>query len=66
MRIDPRLKAAAEKAAVADRRSLSSLVEQLLTDHCEAEGFLGERQERKPSKLRRGGRQARTPQDHNR
>ena len=66
LRIDPELKEAAEQAALADRRSLSALIKKLLTDHCEAEGFLGERQERKPSKLRRGGRQARTPQDHNR
>ena len=50
LRIDPDLKAAAEKAALADRRSLSALIKKLLTDHCEAEGFLGERRERRPPK----------------
>jgi predicted HicB family RNase H-like nuclease len=40
MRIDPEVKAAAEEAAIADRRSLSSLVEKLLTDYCREHGFL--------------------------
>jgi hypothetical protein len=40
MRIDPVLKDAAEKAAADDRRSLSSLVEKLLTDYCREHGFL--------------------------
>jgi hypothetical protein len=40
MRIDPVLKEAAEKAAADDRRSLSSLVEKLLTDYCREHGFL--------------------------
>jgi hypothetical protein len=48
-------------AVASDRRSLSALIKKLLTDHCEAEGFLGERRERKPSKPRRRGRQTRTP-----
>jgi hypothetical protein len=34
------VKAAAEEAAIADRRSLSSLVEKLLTDYCRVHGFL--------------------------
>jgi hypothetical protein len=34
------VKAAAEEAAIADRRSLSSLVEKLLTDYCREHGFL--------------------------
>ena len=33
LRIDPKLKAAAEKAAAEDNRSLTSLVEKLLMDH---------------------------------
>jgi hypothetical protein len=40
MRIDPEVKAAAEEAAIADWRSLSSLVEKLLTDYCREHGFL--------------------------
>jgi len=32
-RIDPKLKAAAEKAAAKDHRSLTSLIEKLLSDH---------------------------------
>jgi predicted HicB family RNase H-like nuclease len=43
MRIDPEVKAAAEEAAIADRRSLSSLVEKLLTDYCREHGFLKQR-----------------------
>lgn len=35
LRIDPVLKAAAEKAAAADRRSLTTLVEKLLQDYIE-------------------------------
>ena len=34
LRIDPEIKAAAEKAAARDRRSLTNLVEVLLVDHC--------------------------------
>jgi len=34
LRIDPEIKAAAEKAAAQDRRSLTNLVEVLLVDHC--------------------------------
>ena len=34
MRMDPELKEVAEKAAAADRRSLSSLIEKLLEDYC--------------------------------
>jgi hypothetical protein len=33
LRLDPKLKAAAEKAAAKDHRSLTSLVEKLLGDH---------------------------------
>lgn len=37
--IDPALKAAAEETAKADSRSLTSLVEKLLTDAASAAGF---------------------------
>jgi hypothetical protein len=40
LKIMPELKAAAEKAAAADQRTLTSLIEKLLTDHCRAHGFL--------------------------
>jgi hypothetical protein len=40
LRMKPELKAAAEKAAKADHRSLTSLVEKLLTDYCRKKGFL--------------------------
>jgi len=41
LRIEPALKAAAEKAAAADQRSLTSLVEKLLADYLKKRGFLG-------------------------
>jgi hypothetical protein len=34
------LKEAAEQAALADHRSLTSLVEKVLTDYCRATGYL--------------------------
>ena len=34
LRVDPEIKMAAEKAAAQDRRSLTSLVEVLLVNHC--------------------------------
>ena len=40
VRIQPKLKAAAEKAAKDDARSLSSLIEKLLLDHLKAKGYL--------------------------
>ena len=40
LRIDPILKAAAEKAATEDRRSLTSLIESLLDQHLKANGYL--------------------------
>jgi hypothetical protein len=40
LRIRPELKEAAEKAAAADNRSLTSLVEKLLTDHLKKSGEL--------------------------
>lgn len=40
LRISPELKAAAEKAAADDGRSLTSLIEKLLADHLRAKGYL--------------------------
>jgi predicted HicB family RNase H-like nuclease len=39
LRIPPSLKTAAEAAARADRRSLTGLIEKLLADYVEKEGF---------------------------
>ena len=39
LRIDPDLKIAAERAAAADNRSLTSLVEKLLTDAARKAGY---------------------------
>jgi hypothetical protein len=40
LRIAPELKAAAERAAADDHRSLTSLIVKLLSDHCKATGHL--------------------------
>lgn len=40
LRVDPEIKDAAEKAAADDRRSLTSLIEKLLTDHLRKKGYL--------------------------
>jgi hypothetical protein len=40
LRIEPSLKAAAEKAAKDDQRSLTSLIEKLLTEHLRRRGYL--------------------------
>lgn len=40
LRITPSLKAAADKAAADDQRSLTSLVEKLLTDFLKERGYL--------------------------
>lgn len=40
LRLHPSLKAAAEKAAAADHRSLTGLIEKLLADHCKKNGLL--------------------------
>jgi hypothetical protein len=39
-RLEPKLKVAAEKAAENDHRSLTSLVEKLLTEYLRAHGYL--------------------------
>ncbi len=40
LKIMPELKTAAEKAAAADQRTLTSLIEKLLTAYCREHGFL--------------------------
>ena len=40
LRLQPSLKEAAEKAAAADQRSLTSLIEKLLVAHLRTRGFL--------------------------
>ncbi len=40
LRIDPGLKEVADRAAADDQRSLTSLIEKLLTDHLRAKGYL--------------------------
>jgi hypothetical protein len=40
LRLQPSLKKAAEKAAADDSRSLTSLIEKLLTDHLRKKGYL--------------------------
>jgi hypothetical protein len=40
IRVTPAVKAAAEKAADADHRSLASLIEKLLIEHLKAKGYL--------------------------
>jgi hypothetical protein len=40
IRVEPSLKEAAEKAAADDHRSLTSLIEKLLTDHLRERGYL--------------------------
>jgi hypothetical protein len=40
LRLPPAVKAAAEKAAKDDFRSLSSLIEKLLTEHLRAKGYV--------------------------
>jgi hypothetical protein len=40
VRMTPSLKAVAEKAAKADTRSLSSLIEKALVDHLRSKGYL--------------------------
>ena len=40
LRVEPAIKAAAEKAAADDRRSLTSLIEKLLSDYLKKKGYL--------------------------
>jgi hypothetical protein len=40
LRIEPKLKEAARKAAKLDQRTLSGLIERLLTEHCRKAGTL--------------------------
>lgn len=39
LRLDPRIKAAAEAAAIREHRSITSLIEVLILNHCEAVGL---------------------------
>jgi hypothetical protein len=41
LQIEPELKAAAEKAAAVDNRSLAELIEKLLADYCKKRGLTG-------------------------
>ena len=43
LRVRPTLKAAAERAAEDDDRSLSSFIEKVLTDHLRKRGYLKEK-----------------------
>jgi len=43
LRLMPQLKAAAEKAATDDQRSLTSLIEKLLTDYLQKNGYMKSR-----------------------
>jgi hypothetical protein len=40
IRVEPEVKAAAEKAAADDRRTVASLVEKILVEHLEQHGYL--------------------------
>jgi len=40
IRVEPDIKAAAEKAAAADRRTVASLVEKVLVEYLEENGYL--------------------------
>ncbi|WP_283206834.1 hypothetical protein [Methylobacterium thuringiense] len=40
LRLQPSLKETAERAAADDQRSLTSLVEKVLTEHLKAKGYL--------------------------
>ena len=40
IRVEPEIKAAVEKAAAADRRTVASLIEKILVEYLEQNGFL--------------------------
>ena len=50
IRVPPEVKAAAEKAAAADRRSVASLVEKLLVEWLEQHGHLPADGQKRPDK----------------
>ena len=56
LRIQPALRAAAERAAAKENRSLASLIEELLADHLRRGGFLTEDKDQRPSVPRRRSR----------
>ncbi|HNN90716.1 hypothetical protein [Haliangium sp. UPWRP_2] len=41
VRVDPKIKEAAERAAAEDHRSVASLLEKLLTEYLTEKGYLG-------------------------
>lgn len=49
VRLDPKIKAAAEAAAEQDHRSLTSLLEVLIVNHCRALGLNPERPSKESS-----------------
>ncbi len=49
VRLDPKIKAAAEAAAEQDHRSLTSLLEVLIVNHCRALGLNPERSSKESS-----------------
>jgi hypothetical protein len=48
LRIDPSLKAVAERAAADDKRSLTGLIEKLLDDYLHEHGYLKARKPKEP------------------
>src|ERR1700722_1724657 len=62
VRITPSMKAMAEKAAKDDTRSLSSLIEKLLTEHLKANGYLPAEKSR-ASRVAQGASHARRMAD---
>lgn len=50
LRIHPALKGAAERAAADDHRTLTSLIEKLLSDYLKARGYLPEGKKRPKEK----------------
>ena len=51
LRVNPWLKDAATRAAADDRRSLTSLVEELLTEYLREHGYLAQAKGLRPSEL---------------
>jgi len=51
LRIDPWLQEAATRAAAEDQRSLTSLVEELLTEYLREHGYLAQAKGLRPSEL---------------
>jgi hypothetical protein len=58
LRIEPALKQAAEKAAAADRRSLTSLIEKLLSDYLKKAGYSNMKTREPGSRAKRAAKAA--------